>query len=124
MPTFNALVQTPVTVGSGFPEDATVGDINGDGKLDVMIPGIGGLRVLLGNGDGTFVDRVLVLADVTTSNVNLHPSLVAVIASPKPVGGIYGLGGGIKVDVNRDGSSIRRRHVRGDQFYQLSSSVS
>jgi hypothetical protein len=37
VPTFNALDQTPVTVGSGFPENATVGDINGDGKLDAMI---------------------------------------------------------------------------------------
>src|SRR6185295_7240079 len=74
-PTFNALVQTPVNVGSGFPDDATVGDINGDGKLEAMIPGINGLRVLLGNGDGTCVDQGLGLADVTTSNVvNLHPS--------------------------------------------------
>src|SRR5579883_2972800 len=102
-PTFNALVQTPVTVDSGFPEDATVGDINGDGKLDVMIPGIGGLRVLLGNGDGTFVDHQMAIADVTTSNVvNLPASLVTFL--PRPVGGIGGLGGGIKaVDLNRDG---------------------
>jgi hypothetical protein len=103
VPTFNALVQTPVTVGSGFPEDAAVGDINGDGKLDVMIPGINGLRMMLGNGNGTFVDQVLGLTDVTTSNVvNLHPSLTSYL--PRPVGGIGGLGGGIKaVDVNRDG---------------------
>lgn len=102
-PTFNALVQTPVTVGTGFPEDATVGDINGDGKLDAMIPGINGLRVLLGNGNGTFVDRVLGMVDVTSSNVvNLPPSLAGFL--PRPVGGIGGLGGGIKtVDVNRDG---------------------
>jgi len=102
-PTFNALVQTPVTVDDGFPEDATVGDINGDGKLDVMIPGIGGLRVLLGNGNGTFVDRQMGIDDVTASNVvNLHPNLPSFL--PRPVGGIGGLGGGIKaVDVNRDG---------------------
>ena len=102
-PTFNALVSTPVTVGSGFPEDATVGDINGDGKLDAMIPGINGLRMLLGNGNGTFVDRVLGMVDVTSSNVvNLHPLLAPFL--PRPVGGIGGLGDGIKaVDVNRDG---------------------
>ena len=102
VPTFNALVQTPVTVDSGFPEHATVGDINGDGKLDAMIPGINGLRVLLGNGNGTFVDQVLGIVDVTSSNVvNLHPNLVShVAASPRPVGGT----GDLKaVDMNRDG---------------------
>jgi hypothetical protein len=102
-PTFSALVQTPVTVGSGFPDDATVGDINGDGKLDAMIPGINGLRMLLGNGDGTFVDQVSGMADVTSSNVvNLPLGLMGFL--PRPIGGIGGLGGGIKtVDVNLDG---------------------
>src|SRR3954465_10474870 len=65
-PTFNALIQSPIAVGSGFPDDVTVGDINGDGKLDVMAPGTNGLlRVLLGNGDGTFVDHAVAVADVT-----------------------------------------------------------
>lgn len=98
-PTFDTLIATPVTVDSGFPENATVGDINGDGKLDAIIPGIGGLRVLVGNGNGTFFDRLLGLADVTTSNVvNLHPSLPGFL--PRPVGGT----GDLKaVDVNRDG---------------------
>jgi hypothetical protein len=102
-PTFNALVQTPVTVGSGFPNDATVGDINGDGKLDAIIPGINGLRILLGNGDGTFVDQVSPMADVTSSNVTNLPAHLASFL-PRSVGGIGGLGGGIKtVDVNQDG---------------------
>lgn len=101
-PTFSTLAMTPVTVDSGFPENATVGDINGDGKLDAIIPGIGGLRVLLGIGDGTFVDQLSALADVTSSNVvNLHPSLVASVSSaPHPVGGVGSLRA---VDVNGDG---------------------
>ena len=45
----------------GFPEAVTVGDFNGDGKLDAVVASGGtamypgsGLTVSLGNGDGTF----------------------------------------------------------------------
>ncbi len=101
-PTFNAIVQTPVDVSSGFPDSATVGDINGDGSSDVVIPGNNGLRMLLGNGTGSFVDRLLTLPAVSLSNVvNLPANLVSpVTTSPRVVGGT----GDLKaVDMNRDG---------------------
>ncbi|MDC0678921.1 FG-GAP repeat domain-containing protein [Sorangium atrum] len=46
------------------PGGVALADLDGDGKLDLLVggfnvPGIGGLRVLLGNGDGTFQAPVL-----------------------------------------------------------------
>ncbi|WP_437973308.1 VCBS repeat-containing protein [Sorangium sp. So ce295] len=46
------------------PGGVALGDLDGDGRLDLLVggfnvPGIGGLRVLLGNGDGTFQAPVL-----------------------------------------------------------------
>ncbi len=61
--------QTAVNYNSGgdFPASVTVADVNGDGKLDVLIAnagtgthgeGDGVVGVLLGNGDGTFQTAV------------------------------------------------------------------
>lgn len=39
-----------------------VGDFNGDGRLDIVVSAAGadGLRIFLGNGDGTFADAVVI----------------------------------------------------------------
>jgi hypothetical protein len=40
--------------GTNGDLDLAVGDVNGDGKLDIVAVGYGGVHVLFGNGDGTF----------------------------------------------------------------------
>ena len=45
----------PVAINGGAnPGPVALVDVNGDGKLDVVIAGAGSVAVLLGNGDGTF----------------------------------------------------------------------
>src|SRR5207249_4538255 len=53
--TFTAAAGSPVAVGS-CPYSVAVGDVNGDGKLDLTTvnSGSNNVTVLLGNGDGTF----------------------------------------------------------------------
>ncbi|MGB6773845.1 MAG: FG-GAP-like repeat-containing protein [Terriglobales bacterium] len=49
--------QTPVTYSSGgsTTDSVVIGDVNGDGHLDLAVANFeGGVGVLLGNGDGTF----------------------------------------------------------------------
>ena len=40
--------------GANGDLDIAVGDVNGDGKLDIVTVGFGGVHILTGNGDGTF----------------------------------------------------------------------
>ena len=46
-----------------------VGDFNGDGKLDLALPGTLSVSILLGNGDGTFQPAVSYPAGITPSSI-------------------------------------------------------
>ncbi len=61
-PTFNALVTTDTgNPNYEHPQLAGVGDFNGDGKLDALvIMGSENLRLMLGNGNGTFTLHALI----------------------------------------------------------------
>jgi uncharacterized protein (TIGR03437 family) len=69
--------QTPsqLAVGSAYPYSVWIGDVNGDGKPDLVVASENAnvtysLAVLLGNGDGTFQAP-------TTVSTQYHPSGVA-----------------------------------------------
>ena len=55
------------------PRTVLAADLNGDGKIDLVVAGFGGLATLLGNGDGTFRPPQLVssaVADVRVGDLN------------------------------------------------------
>ena len=85
--------QPAVTYGSGeWDTSVAIADVNGDGKPDLIVAGwyqgccIGGVGVLLGNGDGTFQAEVIYNSggyyaeSVAVSDVNGdgHPDLLIV----------------------------------------------
>jgi uncharacterized repeat protein (TIGR01451 family) len=92
----------PLSTGvTGFTAALTAGDLNADGKPDVVATLAGGVDVVLGNGDGTFQQAVsyptstspiaVVLADV---NGDGNLDVVVVNPAPNSLSVLYGNGDG------------------------------
>ncbi len=92
---------TPSIGLSSFPNAVASGDLNQDGKVDLVL-GEGGVRILLGNGDGTVQAgqtfsagggdvRGVTVADVNRDGV---PDIVTANGSAKNVGVLLGNGDG------------------------------
>ena len=93
---------TDYATGAGsLPEAVAVGDLNGDGKLDVVVAdaGTNNVSVFLGNGDGT-------LQSAQTFAAGSQPMSVAI------------------ADVNRDGRPISSSPTRARPAFRCCSAIS
>lgn len=102
--TFNTKSDISLSSGSG-PSAVAVGDLNLDGKLDLVVADkiSGKVSVLLGNGDGTFQSHVdyaagksptsVVIATFNESNHNI-PDVVAVDSGGSQISYFKGVGDG------------------------------
>jgi len=61
--------RTFALAGAGRPMN---GDVNGDGKEDLVVLSSGNARVFIGNGDGTFNAAVSYTGGTTNANIFLH----------------------------------------------------
>jgi len=89
-----ALTQQPQTVPYGFfAAQPSVGDINGDGIVDLLLPANGTLGVAYGRGDGTFMPTVdwglnNQPGQILLQNLHQQPLTHPDVVSPDAGGGV------------------------------------
>jgi hypothetical protein len=72
--TFSPAPNSPIAA-PGSPRSVAVGDVNGDGKLDLAVAGFNSaslidVSIFLGNGDGTFQPQIVVPVSVPAAVIN------------------------------------------------------
>ena len=93
--------QSPVlyNTGGGFLSSVALADVNGDGKLDLLVVNLAAVSVLLGNGDGTFRSPVLYnlgasASSLAVGDLNGDGKLDLVIATGAGIAVLRGNGDG------------------------------
>src|SRR5207245_1554043 len=67
--TFSFTARRDFAIGTYSPESVAAGDFNGDGVTDLAVAA-GGIKILLGNGDGTFQPPVSYTSDFNTTGIS------------------------------------------------------
>jgi hypothetical protein len=117
--------ETAVNIAVGnYPCSVTLGDFNGDGKLDLAVANSSIVSILLGNGDGTFQTAVNYEAggqagSVTIGDFNRDGKLDLAVTNSSTVSILLGNGDGtfqtaVSYSVGTNTRSITAGDLNGD----------
>jgi hypothetical protein len=115
--------QSPIFYKAGsdtYAGNPVIGDFNGDGKLDVLVPGISGIWLFAGQGDGVFSQEVLAASIsgafwVAAGDFNGDGYLdLAVSCSPSGLSVLVGKGNGTFAAPVSIGNNLRAYIVAGN----------
>ena len=90
----------------GLPESVAIGDLNGDGTLDLAVANQANtVSVLLGNGDGTFQTAVNYLTQYGTAGAGPLSVAIADVNGDRAPDLIVATAGGITIFLNKNDTS-------------------